>query len=79
MAVPNHAEGPIVVYLSTAGTSARAVFNGSLGEIASVTGTDRGDTLTNLIAALETTVPWGNVLNLPLLIVNEPPRTPQPI
>ena len=79
MAVPNHAEGPIIVYVNAAGTSARAVFNGSLGEITTATGADRGATITNIVAALETTVPWGDLLGLPLIFVNEPPRTPQPI
>lgn len=79
MAVPNHAEGPIIAYVNAAGTSVTAKFNGSLGTVATATGTDRADTLTNLITALGTTVPWGNVLSLPLIIVNEPPRTPQPI
>lgn len=79
MAIPNHAEGPIVAYVNTAGTSATAKFNGSLGVVASATGTDRVDTLTNLLTALSTTTPWGDVTGLPIIIVGEPPRTPQPI
>lgn len=80
MATAYHGEGPVIVTVSQDNLSAKARFNGSLGVIASATGSDAQDTFQNMATALETTVPFGNLLNLvPVIFTKTNDRAPFPV
>jgi hypothetical protein len=70
----NHAEGPILLQVSTDGAGdflVEARFNGSEAIITSATDADRATAIGACITALGTTFPWGDLTELPMQVINK--------